>query len=90
MAFSGKGHHKHNYGVCPKASSLRTVSGSPLETFLSPANELDQAFILVPIETLLARYPYQFSYIILLKGCDTEEIYHDVAIAVRHVIRSVL
>ncbi|MBL7177934.1 MAG: transposase [Desulfobacteraceae bacterium] len=79
VAFSGKGHHKHKYAVGHKAHSLRTVSGIPLVTLLSPANESDQAFIVGLIETLTARYPFlQFSYIILDKGYDTEEIHHDI------------
>jgi len=79
VAFSGKGHHKHKYAVGHKAHSLRTISGVPLVTLLSPANESDQAFIIVLIEELIARYPFlQFSYIILDKGYDTEEIHHDI------------
>jgi hypothetical protein len=79
VAFSGKGHHKHKYAVGHKAHSLRTVSGIPLVTLISPANESDQAFIVVLIETLIARYPsFQFSYVILDKGYDTEEIHHDI------------
>lgn len=79
VAFSGKGHHKHKYAVGHKAHSLRTVSGIPLVTLLSPANESDQAFILVLIAELIVRYPsLQFSYIILDKGYDTEEIHHDI------------
>ncbi|OIP33634.1 MAG: hypothetical protein AUK23_02785 [Deltaproteobacteria bacterium CG2_30_43_15] len=79
VAFSGKGHHKHKYAVGHKAHSLRTISGIPLVTLLSPANESDQAFILVLMEELITRYPFlQFSYIILDKGYDTEEIHHDI------------
>jgi hypothetical protein len=79
VAFSGKGHHKHKYPVGHKAHSLRTISGVPLVTLLSPANESDQAFILLLIEELINRYPFlQFSYIILDKGYDTEEIHHDI------------
>jgi len=79
VAFSGKGHHKHKYPVGHKAHSLRTISGIPLVTLLSPANESDQAFILVLIEELIDRYPFlQFSYIILDRGYDTEEIHHDI------------
>ena len=79
VAFSGKGHHKHKYAVGHKAHSLRTVSGIPLLTLLSPANESDQAFIVALIEELITRYPsLQFSYIILDKGYDTEEIHHDI------------
>ncbi|MFH1241574.1 MAG: transposase [Pseudomonadota bacterium] len=79
VAFSGKGSHKHKYAVGHKAHSLRTVSGIPLVTLLSPANESDQAFIIVLIEDLIARYPFfEFSYIILDKGYDTEEIHHDI------------
>jgi hypothetical protein len=79
VAFLGKGHHKHKYAVGHKAHSLRTVSGIPLVTLLAPANESDQTFILVLIEELITRYPYlKFSYIILDKGYDTEEIHHDI------------
>lgn len=79
VAFSGKGHHKHKYAVGHKAHSLRTVSGIPLLTLLSPANESDQAFIVALIEELITRYPsLQFSYIILDKGYDAEEIHHDI------------
>jgi len=51
----------------------------PLITLLSPANEQDQSFILVLVEALVARYPeLEFSYIILDRGYDTEEIHHDI------------
>ena len=79
VAFSGKGHHKHKYPVGHKAHSLRTITGIPLVTLLSPANESDQAFIIALIEKLIARYPLlRFSYIILDRGYDTEEIHHDI------------
>jgi hypothetical protein len=79
VAFKGKGHHKHKYPVGHKAHSLGTISGIPLVTLLSPANESDQAFIVLLIEELITRYPFlQFSYIILDKGYDTEEIHHDI------------
>ncbi len=79
VAFSGKGHHKHKYPVGHKAHSLRTVSGVPLVTLVSPGNESDQAFILPLVEKLVSRYPYlKFSYLILDRGYDTEEIHHDI------------
>jgi len=79
VGFSGKGHHKHKYPVGHKAHSLGTVSGVPLVTLLSPGNESDQAFILALVEELVSRYPYlKFSYVILDKGYDTEEIHHDI------------
>jgi hypothetical protein len=79
VAFTGKGHHKHKYAVGHKAHSLRTINGIPLITLLSPANEQDQSFILVLVEELVARYPeLEFSYIILDRGYDTEEIHHDI------------
>jgi hypothetical protein len=79
VAFSGKGSHKHKYAVGHKVHSLGTVSGIPLVTLLSPANESDQAFIVALIENLIARFPlFEFSYIILDKGYDTEEIHHDI------------
>ena len=79
VSFSGKSSHKHKYAVGHKAHSLRTVSGIPLVTLLSPANESDQAFIIALIENLIARYPlFEFSYIILDRGYDTEEIHHDI------------
>ena len=79
VAFSGKGHHKHKYAVGHKAHSLRTVSGIPLVTLLAPANESDQAFIFLLVEELVSRYPsLTFSYLILDRGYDTEEIHHDI------------
>ncbi|MBW1947481.1 MAG: transposase [Deltaproteobacteria bacterium] len=79
VAFSGKGHHKHKYPVGHKAHSLRTISGVPLVTLISPANESDQDFIIALIEELIARYPYlRVSYIILDRGYDAEEIHHDI------------
>jgi hypothetical protein len=79
VAFSGKGHHKHKYAVGHKAHSLRTISGVPLITLLSPANMSDQDFILVLIEELIDSYPnLKFSYVILDRGYDTEEIHHDI------------
>jgi hypothetical protein len=79
VAFSGKGHHKHKYPVGHKAHSLRTVSGVPLVTLISPANEPDQDYIIALIEEFADRFPYlQASYIILDRGYDTEEIHHDI------------
>lgn len=79
VAFSGKGHHKHKYAVGHKAHSLRTVSGIPLVTLLAPANESDQAFIFPLVEELVSRYTsLTFSYLILDRGYDTEEIHHDI------------
>jgi hypothetical protein len=79
VAFTGKSHHKHKYAVGHKAHSLRTISGVPLITLLSPANEQDQSFIIVLVEELVTRYPeLDFSYIILDRGYDTEEIHHDI------------
>ena len=78
VAFTGKGHHKHKYAVGHKAHSLRSISGVPLVTLLAPANKSDQDFILVLVEELVSRYPeLEFSYIILDRGYDTEEIHHD-------------
>jgi hypothetical protein len=78
VAFSGKGHHRHKYPVGHKAHSLRTVSGVPLVTLLAPANESDQALIFPLVEELVSRYPsLTFSYLILDRGYDTEEIHHD-------------
>lgn len=79
VAFSGKGHHSHKYAVGHKAHSLSTISGVPLVTLLSPANESDQALVLPLVEELVTRYPLlRFSYIILDKGYDTEEVHHDI------------
>jgi hypothetical protein len=79
VAFSGKGHHSHKYPVGHKAHSLRTISGVPLVTLLTAANESDQAVILLLIEELVSRYPsLQFAYIILDKGYDAEEVHHDI------------
>jgi hypothetical protein len=79
VAFLGKRHHKHKYPVGHKAHSLRTISGVPLVTILSPANESDQVYIIALIEQLVARYPsLRVSYIILDKGYDAEEIHHDI------------
>lgn len=78
VGFSGKGHHKHKYPVGHKAHSLGTINGVPLVTIISSANESDQAYILTLVEEIVSRYPnLQFSYIILDKGYDSEEIHHD-------------
>ena len=79
VSFTGKGHHKHKYPVGHKAHTLRTISGVPLVTLLAPAHESDQAFIFPLIEELFDRYPYlSFSYIILDRGYDAEEIHQDI------------
>lgn len=79
VAFSGKGHHKHKYPVGHKVHSLGTINGIPLATIISSANESDQALILTLIEEIISRYPnMDFSYIILDKGYDSEEIHHDI------------
>jgi hypothetical protein len=79
VSFLGKRHHKHKYPVGHKAHSLRTISGVPLVTLISPANQSDQDFIVVLVEELIARYPYlRVAYIILDRGYDAEEIHHDI------------
>jgi len=79
VAFSGKGHHSHKYPVGHKAHSLRTVSGVPLVTIITPASVSDQAAILPLLDELKSRFPHLlFAYIILDKGYDTEEIHHDI------------
>ena len=79
VSFTGKGHHKHKYPVGHKAHTLRTISGVPLVTLLTPAHESDQAFIFPLLEELLDRYQdISFSYIILDRGYDTEEIHQNI------------
>lgn len=79
IAFLGKKHHRYKYAVGHKAHSMRTLSGIPLVTLLAPANKHDQNFILILIDEMVNRYPcYKFSYIILDRGYDTEEIHHDI------------
>ena len=79
VAFSGKAHHRYKYAVGHKAHTLRTINGLPLVTRLSPANAHDQHFIFVLVEQLVSQYPdFEFSYIILDRGYDTEEIHHDI------------
>lgn len=78
-SFSGKGHHRHKYPVGHKAHGLRTISGIPLVTIVTPANVSDQAVIFPLLEELKSRYPaLSFAYIILDKGYDSEEIHHDI------------
>lgn len=78
-AFSGKKHHSHKYPVGHKAHSLATINGVPLVTMVTPANVSDQKVILPLIEEMKDRYArLVFSYIILDKGYDTEEIHHDI------------
>jgi len=56
---------------------LRIVSGVPLVTLLTPANESDQVFIFSLVEELVSCYPsLTFFYLILDRGYDTEEIHH--------------
>jgi len=79
VSFTGKGHHKHKYPVGHKAHSLRTISGIPLVTLVSPAHESDQTFIIPLLEELTDRYPdLVFAYIILDRGYDAEEIHRDI------------
>ena len=78
MAFLGTRHHKHKYALGHKAQSLRTFSGVPLVTLISPDNESDQDFIIVLIEELIACYPcLRVAYIILDRGNNVKEIHHD-------------
>jgi hypothetical protein len=79
VSFAGKGHHKYKYPVGHKAHTLRTISGVPLVTLLAPAHESDQAFIFPLLEELLDRYQdLSFSYIILDRGYDAEEIHQNI------------
>jgi hypothetical protein len=79
VSFSGKGHHRHKYAVGHKAHSLRTVSGIPLVTLITSASESDQALIFPLLDALKDRYPaLAFSYLLLDRGYDTEEIHHEI------------
>ena len=79
VAFSGKGHHSHKYPVGHKAHSLRTTGGIPLVTIITAASVSDEKAILLLLDELKNRYPdLTFSYIILDRGYDAEEIHHDV------------
>lgn len=79
VAFSGKKHHRHKYPVGHKAHSLRTVSGIPMVTLVTPASESDQNVIMSLLEETKKRYPLlSFAYIILDKGYDAEDIHHDI------------
>ena len=79
VAFSGKGHHSHKYPVGHKAHSLRTIGGIPLVTIITAASVSDEKAILLLLDELKNRYPdLTFSYIILDRGYDAEEIHHDV------------
>jgi len=79
VAFSGKGHHSHKYPVGHKAHSLRTISGIPLATIITPASVHDETAILPLLDELKDRYPdLPFSYIILDRGYDAEEIHEDI------------
>ncbi len=79
VAFTGKGHHSHKYPVGHKAHSLRTIGGIPLVTTITAASVYDEKVLLILLDELKNRYPHlTFSYIILDKGYDAEEIHHDV------------
>ena len=79
VAFTGKGHHSHKYPVGHKAHSLRTIGGIPLVTTITAASVYDEKALLLLLDELKNRYPHlTFSYIILDKGYDAEEIHHDV------------
>jgi transposase len=55
------------------------VSGIPLVTVITPASISDQNVIMPLIEKFTARYPnLTYSYILLDKGHDTDEIHHDI------------
>lgn len=78
-AFFGKGHHSHKFPVGHKAHSIRTISGIPMVTIVTAANEHDQTVIILLLDELKKRYPdLEFAYIILDKGYDAEEIHHDI------------
>ena len=66
VAFSGKGHHSHKYHVGHKARGLRTISGIPRPTIVTPASVHDEKAILPLLDELKDRYhDLPFSYIIL-------------------------
>jgi hypothetical protein len=75
----GRPHHKHKYPVGYKSHSLITINGIPMVSLLSGANEYDTDYIFPLLEELRKRYPkLMFSYIILDKGYDSEEIYRGI------------
>jgi len=75
----GKPHHKHKYPVGHRAHTLIAVSGIPVVSLITPANESDQTHILPLLRTLQARYPsLPFVCVILDAGYDAEELHRDI------------
>ncbi|MFC1816026.1 hypothetical protein ACFL0M_08795 [Thermodesulfobacteriota bacterium] len=63
--------HPARYNPC--------LSKSILRFHRAPANKTGQEFILVLVKDVVARYPnFEFSYIILERSYDTEEIHQDI------------
>jgi len=72
----GRPHHKHKFPVGHKAHSLITLTGVPLVSIVSPANESDTDHIFALVGTARTRYPqFKFAYVILDRGYDAEQIH---------------
>jgi len=75
----GRPHHKHKYPVGHRAHTLMTLNGIPLVSLLGKASESDKEFIFPLLDELIERYPYlKFSYLILDRIYDSEEIHQDI------------
>ena len=82
----GKPHHKHKYPVGHRAHTLTAVSGVPIVSLLSPANESDQTHILPLLRIAFTRYPMlPFVCVILDAGYDSEELHRDIYTALHLV-----
>lgn len=75
----GRPHQKYRYPVGHKAHTLMSLTGIPLVSLLTSAEVHDQNIILKLLTELFALYPdLPFSYIILDRGYDTEEIHQNI------------
>ena len=75
----GKPHHKHKYPVGHRAHTLVSISGIPMVSLLAPANESDQAYAMLLLNTIFRRYPkLPFVAVILDAGYDAEDFHRDI------------
>lgn len=75
----GRPHYKYRYAVGHKAHTLMSLTGIPLVSIVTSAEVQDQDIIFQLLAELFYRFPdLLFSYIILDRGYDTEEIHRDI------------
>ena len=73
----GRPHHRDKFPVGHKEHSLITITGVPMVSLLSARVESDLDYLFPLLGEYCRLFPdFPVAYVILEKGCDSDEIHH--------------